>query len=85
MIPGKGKRVFVAFPEWIRNESDSDRKWFMFSRLFGLYLFGESEVEGLSLKEFFSGEGEVEGWTEEDTRYVIGKFVENGVIHIEST
>ena len=85
MIPGKGKRVFVAFPEWIRNEPVGERKTVMLSRYFCLQMFGESEVEGLSLKEFFSGEGEVEGWTEEDTRYVIDKFVENGVIHIEST
>ncbi len=83
MIPGKGKRVFVAFPEWIRNEPDAERKTVMMSRYFCLEMFGESEAEGLSLNEYFAGDGG--DWTEEDTLYVIGKFVENGVIHIEST
>ena len=83
MIPGKGKRVFVAFPEWIRNEPDAERKTVMISRYFCLQMFGESEAEGLPLNEYFAGDSG--GWTEEDTLYVIGKFVENGVIHIEST
>ena len=46
-------------------------------------MFGKSEAESLSLNEYFAGDSG--GWTEEDTLYVIGKFVENGVIHIEST
>ena len=83
MIPGKGKRVCVAFPEWIRNEPVGERKTVMLSRYFCLQMFGESEAEGLSLKEYFAGDSE--NWTEEDSLYVIGKFVENGVNHIEST
>ena len=83
MIPGEGKRVCVAFPEWIRNEPVGERKTVMLSRYFCLQMFGESEVDGLSLYEYFADDSG--GWTEEDTRYVIGKFVENGVIHIEST
>ena len=81
MIPGKGKRVVVAFPDWIRNEPNRERKTVMMSRYFCLQMFGESEVDGLSLYEYFAGDSE--GWTEEDTRYVIGKFVENGIIHME--
>ncbi len=29
MIPGKGKRVVLAFPDWIRNEPDAERKTVM--------------------------------------------------------
>ncbi len=82
MIPGKGKRVVLAFPDWIRNEPDWERKAVMMSRYFCLQMFGESEVDGLSLYEYFAVDSE--GWTEEDTRYVIGKFVKNGVIRMES-
>ena len=75
---GTGKQVHVAIPEWLRRESDAKRQSAMLAYIFMWSLNGFANKDNLSLKEYFSLDKD--DWTEEDTEYIIEKFIEHGYV-----
>lgn len=75
---GKGKQVHIPVPDWLREEPDEKRKTAMLSYLFAWNMAGFSNKENLPLKEYFTMDGD--DWTEEDTEYIIRRFIEEGYV-----
>lgn len=65
-------------PDWLREEPDEKRQSAMLSYLFAWNMAGFSNKENLSLKEYFTMDGD--DWTEEDTEYIIRRFIEEGYV-----
>lgn len=77
---GKGKGAVMPIPDWVRAEKDEKRKDAILSYLLSWSIFGFDNPSKESLDDYFNIG--TDGWTQEDTRYIIDKFVEHGVIKI---
>ena len=75
---GKGKQVHLEVPDWLRKEPDEKRRNAMLAYLFDWELNGFDNKKNVPLSEYFNIG--TDGWTKEDTEYIIGKFVEHGYI-----
>ena len=76
-LNGKGEQVQVNIPDWVRKEPDRKRFGAFVAYLLDWDLFG-FKPDGDTLEEYFTLDRE--GWTKEDTNYIIQKFKEHGYL-----
>ena len=79
---GKGKQVHVKVPDWIRCEPDEKRKTAMFAYTFMWEVLGFQNEQNRSMKEYF--DLGTEDWTDEDTEYIINRFIEKGIVQLRA-
>ena len=76
----KGKQAHLVIPDWVKKEQNEKRKDAMIGYLFSWAMFGDDN-DGYSLDDYF--DIGLDGWTKEDTDYIINQFVKHSYIKLD--